>query len=537
MPDTFTITINGRKVETKPGVTVLEAARQAGIYIPSLCSYPGLKPLAEIVPDMACQLCLVDIHGNIVRACGQKVTADLNIKTETEEITIQRRRTLTDILRRHPNTCNSDAGQKCTPAQANRAVQRQCEICPSNFQCELQTVIDHIGVNELPAYTPKILDIREDSPFFIRDHNLCILCERCVRVCDSVRLAKVIEFAYPCHKACPANIDIPRYIRAIARGNPSAALAIIREKVPFPAALGRVCIHPCEQACQRGEVVDKALNIRLLKRFASDNGDDSWKRQSWHKPATGKKVAVVGAGPAGLTAAFYLAKLGHQVTVLEAAPEAGGMMRLGIPEYRLPRNVLNNEIKDITNTGIELKTNVRIDSADVLLQQGFHAVFLGLGCHQGMKLGIEGENLPGVSEAVDFLRRANLGEKFHVGERVGVVGGGNVAIDAARLSLRLGAKKVTMFYRRTRAEMPADPQEIEAAMDEGIELLYLVAPAKVEKAGDTLKYYCTRMKLGEADASGRPRPVPIEGLRVPDRSRHPFCGYRTTPRYPGRLES
>ena len=428
MSDTISLFINGLQVETKAGITLLEAARNTGIYIPSLCSYPGLKPLAEVVPDMACQLCLVDVDGNLARACSQKVEAGQIVKTDTPEIIAHRRRILTDILRRHPNACNAKTGQKCTPSEAAKAVQQQCQICPSNYQCELQKVIDYVGANELPAYTRKKLAVREDSPFFVRDHNLCILCERCVRVCDDVRLAKVIEFAYPCHQACPANIDIPRYIRAIARGNPGAALAVIREKVPFPGlfSLGRVCIHPCEQACQRGEVVDKALNIRLLKRFASDNGDDSWKKQSWRKPATGKNVAVVGAGPAGLTAALYLAKLGHRVTVFEAAPAAGGMMRLGIPEYRLPRNILNSEIKDITDFGVELKTNTRISSTESLLQQGFNAVFLGLGCHQGMKLGIEGENLPGVSEAVDFLRRANLGERVQVGARVGVVGGGNV---------------------------------------------------------------------------------------------------------------
>jgi NADPH-dependent glutamate synthase beta subunit-like oxidoreductase/ferredoxin len=512
MADTFEILINGQKVETKNGMTVLDAAKNAGIFIPSLCNYPGLKPLSESVPDMACQLCLVEVNGKITRSCSLKAEPDLSVKTDTPEIQSQRRRSLTDILRRHPNACaTQDNAVKCTPVEAKKAVQQQCAACVSNYQCDLQKIIDYVGVNELPAYIDKKLPIREDSPFFVRDHNLCILCERCVRVCEEVRLAKVIDFAYPCHKACPAGIDIPRYIRAIARGNPATALAVIREKVPFPGALGRVCIHPCEKACQRGEAVDKSLNIRLLKRYASDNGGDSWKKQSWHKPPTGKKVAVVGAGPAGLTAAFYLAKLGHKVTAFEAAPKAGGMMLLGIPEYRLPRDILDGEIKDITDAGVELKTNSRINSAEALLKEGFDAVFLGLGCHQGMKLGIEGETLPGVSEAVDFLRKANLGEKVQVGERVGVVGGGNVAMDAARMSLRLGAKKVTMFYRRTRSEMPAADEEIEAALSEGVEIIYLVAPAKVEKSGATIKYYCTRMKLGEPDASGRPRPVPIEG--------------------------
>jgi formate dehydrogenase (NADP+) beta subunit len=511
MAEAIEIVINGRKVAVQAGMTVLEAAKSAGIYIPSLCNYPGLKPLSEVAPDLACQLCLVEIKGKITRACSVQVEAGLQIKTDTEEIKIQRRRSLSDILRRHPNTCSAPAGKTCSAAEATQAVSKQCGVCNSNYQCELQQVIDFVGVNELPAYLAKKLPVREDSPFFVRDHNLCILCERCVRVCDEVRLASVINFAYPCHNACPAHIDIPRYIRAIARGNPGTALAVIREKVPFPGALGRVCIHPCEQACQRGEIGDKSLHIRLLKRFAADNGDDSWKKQSWHKPATGKKVAVVGAGPAGLTAAFYLAKLGHKVTVFEAAPKAGGMMLLGIPEYRLPRNILDKEIGEIQAAGVEIKTSSRINSAAALMQQGFDAVFLGLGCHQGMKLGIEGESLPGVTEAVDFLRRANLGEKIQVGERVGVVGGGNVAIDAARMSLRLGAKKVTMFYRRTRAEMPAADEEIEAALAEGVEILYLVAPAKVEKSGNVVRYYCTKMKLGEPDASGRPRPVPIEG--------------------------
>jgi formate dehydrogenase (NADP+) beta subunit len=510
MAEAMTIKINGRAVPAGPAMTVLEAAQQADIFIPSLCNYPGLKSLSESVPDMACQLCLVEINGQIVRSCSVRAEAGMEVTTDTPEIKAQRRRSLTDILRRHPNHCHSSEGSKCSPSEAKNAVQQQCSLCPSNAQCELQKIVDYVGVNGLPAYTDKKLAVREDSPFFIRDHNLCILCQRCVRVCDEVRLAKVIDFAYPCHSACPAGIDIPRYIRAIARGNPDTALAVIREKVPFPGSLGRVCIHPCEQACQRGEAVDKSLHIRLLKRYASDQGSAAWKQQSWHRPPTGKKVAVVGAGPAGLTAAFYLAKLGHKVTVFEAAPQAGGMLLLGIPEYRLPRNVLAQEVRDIAEAGVEIKTNSRINSAEALLQQGFDAVFLGLGCHQGMKLGINGESLPGVSEAVDFLRRANLGEKVPVGERVGVVGGGNVAIDAARMALRLGAKKVTMFYRRTRSEMPAADEEIEAALSEGVEILYLVAPSKVEKEGSTIKYFCTRMKLGEPDASGRPRPVPIE---------------------------
>jgi NADPH-dependent glutamate synthase beta subunit-like oxidoreductase len=286
---------------------------------------------------------------------------------------------------------------------------------------------------------------------------------------------------------------------------------VIREKVPFPGVLGRVCVHPCESACQRGLEVDNPLSIRMLKRYAADNGDDSWKQLSEKLPATGKSVAVVGSGPAGLTAAYYLAKLGHKVTILEALPEAGGMMRVGIPAYRLPRDILAGEIEEIKNAGVDIKLNTRVDSLESLFGQGYDAVFVGLGAHQGIQLGVEGEDLPGIVDAAEYLRRANLGERIEVGDRVGVVGGGNVAIDAARISLRLGAKKVTIFYRRTRAEMPANPEEIEAAVEEGIEILYLAAPSRVARDGGALELDCQRMELGEPDESGRRRPVPIEG--------------------------
>jgi NADPH-dependent glutamate synthase beta subunit-like oxidoreductase len=249
----------------------------------------------------------------------------------------------------------------------------------------------------------------------------------------------------------------------------------------------------------------------MLKRFAADNGDDSWKKLSEKLPPSGKSVAVVGSGPAGLTAAFYLAKLGHKVTVFEALPQPGGMMLVGIPEYRLPRQVLSSEIDEVKSVGVEIRLNSRVKSVDSLFEQGYDAVFLGLGAHQETRLGVEGEDLVGIIGAVEFLRRGNLGGRIEVGERVGVVGGGNVAIDAARMSLRFGAKKVTIFYRRTRNEMPASSEEIDAALEEGVEIIYLVAPSRVTHHGGVLRLECLRMELGEPDASGRARPVPIEG--------------------------
>ena len=347
---TIKLTINERETRVESGITILEAVQKAGIYIPSLCHYNGLRPLPEVVPDMACQLCLVEIGQKIVLSCATQVREGMQILTESPRVRELRKRNLADILRRHPNTCLSCHRQeRCEPLDIclrNVSVNERCVLCPQNGNCELQKALDHIGAVEIANYIPKGLSTREDSPFFLRDNNLCISCERCVRVCDDIRGASAIEFAFPCHQACPAGIDIPRYIRLIARGRPGAALAVIREKVPFPGVLGRVCIHPCETACQRGLEVDDPLQIRMLKRFATDNGDDSWKKMSETLPASGKSVACVGSGPAGLTAAFYLAKSGHKVTVFEALPKPGGMMLLGIPEYRLPRDVLAGEIDE-----------------------------------------------------------------------------------------------------------------------------------------------------------------------------------------------
>jgi len=499
----ITLTINSREVRIEEGATILEAAERAGIYIPALCKYPGLKPLAENKPDRACLLCVIEVKGMAEPqlACRTPVADGMVVHTNKLRLQKLRYHNLKLMLSRYPDArIRTDSKE---PAAAKTSFKAE--------KNELQRAIDHIGLDEFPSYIPKKLPVRDDSPFWIRDNNFCIMCERCVRVCEDIRGIKAIEFAYPCHKACPAGIDIPRYLRLIARGKPSASLAVIRERVPFPGSLGRVCVHPCETACQRGKEVDKPLCIRMMKRFAADNSDDSWKKRAKRLPPTGKSVAVVGAGPAGLTAAYYLAKQGHKVAVFEALPELGGMMRVGIPEYRLPRNILGSEIEAIKSFGVEIKLNTRVESLDSLFNQGYNAIFLGLGAHRGMSLGVEGENLPGIIESAEFLRRVNLGEKIKVGNRAGVVGGGNVAIDAARVSLRLGAKKVTIIYRRTRAEMPANPEEVDAALEEGIEIIYLAAPSKVTREGDVLKLACIRMELGEPDASGRRRPVPVKG--------------------------
>jgi NADH-quinone oxidoreductase subunit F len=314
----------------------------------------------------------------------------------------------------------------------------------------------------------------------------------------------------PCSHTCPAGIDVPRYLRFISEGKYDQAVAVIREKIPFPSICGHVCPHPCETKCRRGQV-DEAIAIRALKRFAAEKGNGLWKAKAKMAAATGKRVAIIGSGPAGLTASYYLAKQGHAVTVFETLPEPGGMMRYGIPEYRLPREVLAEEIEEIKSTGVDIRTNTGVSSVDELFEHGYHAIFLAIGAHQGAKLRIEGEDSPEVMEGVSFLREINIGNKVRVGDRIAVIGGGNVAIDAARSALRLGAKEVTIIYRRTRDGMPASKEEIEEALLEGVKIEFLAAPIRIERRNGEVELTCIRMELGAVDESGRRRPVPIEG--------------------------
>jgi NADH-quinone oxidoreductase subunit F len=318
----------------------------------------------------------------------------------------------------------------------------------------------------------------------------------------------------PCTHTCPSGVDVPRYIRAIAGGDLDKGLAVIRERIPFPSVCGYICVHPCESKCRRGQI-DEPIAIRALKRYIADNASYNAAKPAV-APSSGKKVAVVGSGPAGLAAAYYLAKLGgHAVTVFESLPRAGGMMRVGIPRYRLPDNVLDKEIDYIRQTGVEIKLNTKADSIDALKKQGFDAVFLAAGAHTGSKMRVPGEDLPGVIDSVTFLRDVTLGKKVKIGKKVAVVGGGNSAMDASRTARRLGAKEVTIIYRRSREEMPAAAEEIEEALEEGIKIDFLTNPSKIEKNNGNLSMTCLRQALGEYDDSGRPRPVPVAGSDFP----------------------
>ena len=319
----------------------------------------------------------------------------------------------------------------------------------------------------------------------------------------------------PCKASCPAHISICGFISAISQGQYAEGLKLIKREMPFPGVCGRVCPHPCESECNRGNV-DEPIAIEYLKRFLADVDLASDTR---YLPAINEqkedKVAIVGAGPAGLTAAYYLAIEGYQVTVFEKLPVAGGMMAVGIPEYRLPRDILQAEIDVIQNLGVDLKLNVDIgkDLSFEDLRRDFKAVFVSVGCHQALKLGVPGEDdLDGVIDCITFLREINLGNPPAYEGRLVVLGGGNAAIDSARVANRLGYKDVAILYRRTKEEMPASPWEVEEALEEGIDIQFLTAPLRISGSnGKATDLECIRMEMGEPDESGRRKPVPIEG--------------------------
>jgi len=358
---------------------------------------------------------------------------------------------------------------------------------------------------------------------------LCTGCGTCEQICPKgiIRLTsqtRRIQHIYtedectsPCQRTCPAGIDIPEYIRQIRAGNYRQAIMVIKEKNPFPLTCGRVCPHPCEDMCRLSKVCDP-VNINHLKRFVADIEMTGERITPYKAPDTGKRIAIIGGGPAGLTCAYYLARLGHSPTIFEAMPKLGGMLRYGIPEYRLPKKTLDWEIAGILEMGVEVKTDVSM-GADFTLKtlkdDGFEAFFLGTGAWDTRSLGVEGEDLKGVLPGTHFLIDRGLEKETPVGDKVAIIGGGNTALDAARTSWRLGAKEVTIIYRRSRKEMPANDIEIEEAGKEGVVFHYLAAPVKLmgEKGRLTHLEYL-EMELGEPDESGRRRPVPKEGTET-----------------------
>ena len=554
--ETISVTIDGMKIEARKGATILEAAQNAEIYIPSLCAHPDLPPMPGMKPTdviyrgnvqinnenstqssqehEGCQLCVVKIEGmqKFPTSCSTLTEDGMIIWTDTIEIQDLRRERLMHILSTHPHACLTCAQQEgCSrePCSINIPVEERC--CPELGRCELQKVADYIGIREdTPRYMPRGLPILEDEPLFIRNYELCIGCTRCVRVCNEVRGVEALGFVYsngetivgsiaptlkesgckfcgacvevcptgalsdkdilwaerermlvPCRDACPLGVDVPQYIRLIAEDKFGEAAAVIRAKTPFSSVLGRVCFHVCEEKCRRSQL-NEPIAICALKRFAMEHDTGQENTKIKLAPSTGKKVAVVGSGPAGLTAAYYLAKVGHSVTVFEASSHLGGMMKLGIPEYRLPREILQEELEYILNMGVDIKTDTTLGkhlTLDDLKSQSYTAIFLAVGAQQPKRLRLEGTELEGVLWGLEFLKHINIGHEVQVEDRVLVIGGGGVAIDAALTALRLGAKEVQLACLESREEMPAHEWEIQEAIEEQIILNCSWGPKRI----------------------------------------------------------
>lgn len=518
----FFINIDNKTVKVRKGMSILEAALSADIYIPHLCHHPNLPDAGE------CKMCIVEIEGRegIFTSCTTLAEEGMVVKTKTDRLRHVRNLSMELMLASHPS---------------------ECTACPKYLKCELQNLIQYLGVSgarvrKLPVAHPVVTE----NPLFVRDLNRCILCGRCVRACRQLRGCEVLTYVrdnektyigtehgglladdncrfctacvevcptgalmdkaeviskfpktednlLPCKASCPAGIDVPGYVRLIKEGKYTEAVALISQKAPFPLTLGYICTAFCEANCRR-RYVNNSVAIRELKKFAALRDNGLWKASSKIAPPTGKKIAVIGSGPAGLTAAYYLAKKGHDVTVFEKQPYPGGMMRVGIPEYRLPREVFETEIKEIEKAGVKIRTNSEIKAPGGLLDEGYAAVLAAIGTHKGVRLPIAGNDLDCVLVNTDFLRDISLHRNVTVGERVLVLGGGNVAFDCARSARRLGAKEVTIACLEDRDHMTASIAEIEEGLEEGIVILNSRTFSRIVSENGSAVVVCSKVE-------------------------------------------
>ena len=414
------LTINGKAVQVEEGTTILQAARDNGIYIPTLCYDEAVKVYG------ACGLCVVEAEGipKLLRSCSAKCSDGMVINTESERVVHSRRIAMELLMSAHDGDCIA-----------------------------------------------------------------------------------------PCQLNCPARTDCQGYVGLIANGEYDSAIKLIKNKISLPASIGRVCPHPCESACRRKNV-DEAISIAQLKAFAADvdlNGEKYIPEKA--KP-TGKRIAIIGGGPAGLTAAYKLAIMGHEVAIYDMMEKMGGMLRYGIPQYRLPKEILDKEISIIEGLGVKMNNGFKLGREITIegLKSVYDAVIVAVGAWQSSSMRTPGEELGGVYGGIDFLRSVELGEPVEIGNKVAICGGGNTAMDACRTAVRLGAKDVYVIYRRTRNEMPAEKIEIDEAEEEGVQYKFLTNPISFNGENGKVKSITLQvMELGEPDASGRRSPVPVEG--------------------------
>lgn len=414
------LTINGKNITVEEGTTILQAAKDNGIYIPTLCYDDAVKVYG------ACGLCVVEAEGipKLLRSCSAKCSEGMVVNTESKRVVQSRKIAMELLMSAHDGDCVA-----------------------------------------------------------------------------------------PCQLNCPARTDCQGYVGLIANGEYEAALKLIKNKVSLPASIGRVCPHPCETACRRGKV-DEAINIAQLKAFAADMDLNSDSYLPEKNASTGKKIAIIGGGPAGLTAAYRLAISGHEVTVYDMMEKMGGMLRYGIPQYRLPKEVLDKEITIIEKLGVKMINGVKLgkDFTVASLKAQNDAVIVAVGAWKSSSMRTPGEELDGIYGGIDFLRAVALKQEINIGDKVVICGGGNTAMDACRTAVRLGAKEVYCVYRRTRNEMPAEDIEITEAEEEGVQFKFLTNPISFNGKDKKVKSVTLQlMELGEPDASGRRRPVAIEG--------------------------
>lgn len=414
------LTINGKNITVEEGTTILQAAKDNGIYIPTLCYDDAVKVYG------ACGLCVVEAEGipKLLRSCSAKCSEGMVVNTESKRVVQSRKIAMELLMSAHDGDCVA-----------------------------------------------------------------------------------------PCQLNCPARTDCQGYVGLIANGEYEAALKLIKNKVSLPASIGRVCPHPCETACRRGKV-DEAINIAQLKAFAADMDLNSDSYLPEKNASTGKKIAIIGGGPAGLTAAYRLAISGHEVTVYDMMEKMGGMLRYGIPQYRLPKEVLDKEITIIEKLGVKMINGVKLgkDFTVASLKAQNDAVIVAVGAWKSSSMRTPGEELDGIYGGIDFLRAVALKQEINIGDKVVICGGGNTAMDACRTAVRLGAKEVYCVYRRTRNEMPAEDIEITEAEEEGVQFKFLTNPISFNGEDGKVKSVTLQlMELGEPDASGRRRPVAIEG--------------------------